>query len=685
MNVARAAGRRPAPAAVIDVLNGRSVTFGALLDGARQLSAGLAGRGIGRGDVVSIVAANGVDYPAALYGSLAAGASVASSNPALTPFELARQFRLTRPKLVFADAQSRAAVREALADGGSAAALCALDGGQGDLTLADLLAGSGAATSSRDPLDLALLFPSSGTTGLPKVVAHTHASATAFLAALAAAPSARWTEADVVADIVPFTHLYGTALRLVMSGAAPCAAAPQDEVEARLGCRVVDLLGSTEAWCATPPAEPAVRGSVGIVGANMEAAIVDVETGAWLGANEPGELWLRGPQVMRGYLSDEPGAGGLRRAATPRRSHRADRLAGGPSGALEARRRRGVRRPGAAQPDRQDPAPRADRARAGRGRVSGHAAFDRVDGSADPSGLVAYLDAAKDLPIMRKLGRLLIAELRLGPGGSVLDVGCGTGADAPAMAAAVAPGGRVVGIDASTRMVVEARRRSAAGGSPVEFRVGRAERLDLPAGRFDACRFERVLQHLTSPAAALRETARVLRPGGQVAALEPDWRRLELTGADPRLTRRVPDVRLRSIPHPEFHLDTGQQDARRRHRQTEGSNSSSVRMASDPAAICSNPPSTSPASNRRYPSATATMSGVERARPASASMAVPSSTWPTSCSTLARARCPIQSTASGSWRLTATPRRSSSSASIGRPRANRPHARMVSMRLARPG
>lgn len=183
--------------------------------------------------------------------------------------------------------------------------------------------------------------------------------------------------------------------------------------------------------------------------------------------------------------------------------------------------------------------------------MNGHAGFDRVDGSADPDGLVAYLDASKELPVMRELGRLLVAELRLRPGSHVLDVGCGTGADARAMAAAVAPAGRVVGIDASARMVEVARRRTAGAGASLEFRVGRAERLDLPSNTFDACRFERVLQHVASPASALREAARVLRPGAQVAALEPDWQCLELTGAGARLTRRVLGVRLRTIRSPD--------------------------------------------------------------------------------------------------------------------------------------
>src|SRR5262249_6795596 len=73
----------------------------------------------------------------------------------------------------------------------------------------------------------------------------------------------------------------------------------------RLGCQVLDLLGSTEAWCYSPPAEPPVRGSVGTVGPNLEAVVVDPRTGARLGPDQPGELWIRSPQVMRGYLGDE--------------------------------------------------------------------------------------------------------------------------------------------------------------------------------------------------------------------------------------------------------------------------------------------------------------------------------------------------------------------------------------------
>ncbi len=66
-----------------------------------------------------------------------------------------------------------------------------------------------------------------------------------------------------------------------------------------------DYLGSTEAWCLAPAAEPPVRGSVGRLGANLEAIVVDPATGARLAAGEAGELWVRGPYVMRGYLNGD--------------------------------------------------------------------------------------------------------------------------------------------------------------------------------------------------------------------------------------------------------------------------------------------------------------------------------------------------------------------------------------------
>jgi SAM-dependent methyltransferase len=177
-------------------------------------------------------------------------------------------------------------------------------------------------------------------------------------------------------------------------------------------------------------------------------------------------------------------------------------------------------------------------------------AFSNVDGSNDPTALVGYLDATKSVPVVREAGRLLLAELRLGVGAQVLDVGCGTGEDAIDIARLVGPQGTVIGVDASASMIAEARSRASGRGLPLAFLLCPAEHLDLPDASVDACRFERVLQHVDDPAVVLAEAARVLRPGGQVAALEPDWTRLEVSGLDPEVTRRVLDARQALIPNP---------------------------------------------------------------------------------------------------------------------------------------
>lgn len=87
------------------------------------------------------------------------------------------------------------------------------------------------------------------------------------------------------------------------------------------------------------------------------------------------------------------------------------------------------------------------------------------------------------------------------------------------MAAIVGPTGRIVGIDSSEVMVAEASKRAAALGLVnVEFRVGDLGALEFASDTFDACHTERVLIHVESPVAAIREMARVTRPGGRIAA-----------------------------------------------------------------------------------------------------------------------------------------------------------------------
>jgi SAM-dependent methyltransferase len=129
------------------------------------------------------------------------------------------------------------------------------------------------------------------------------------------------------------------------------------------------------------------------------------------------------------------------------------------------------------------------------------------------------------------------------PGDHVVDVGCGAGDDVRAMALIVGPTGRSVGMDSSKTMVDAARQRSMGSQHPVEFYIGDAEHLDFSDASFDACRADRVLQHLSDPAQAIAEMVRTLRPGGRLVVFEPDAGGLLIDAPDKEVTRRITSFR----------------------------------------------------------------------------------------------------------------------------------------------
>src|SRR5687768_6077580 len=98
-----------------------------------------------------------------------------------------------------------------------------------------------------------------------------------------------------------------SSLEGIMSGAAPLGAEVAQAVEERLGCTVCQGYGLTEASPVTHYGPDQRRGetphdSIGPSLPNTEVLVADVETGRALGPGEHGELWIRGPQVMSGYL-----------------------------------------------------------------------------------------------------------------------------------------------------------------------------------------------------------------------------------------------------------------------------------------------------------------------------------------------------------------------------------------------
>jgi 2-polyprenyl-3-methyl-5-hydroxy-6-metoxy-1,4-benzoquinol methylase len=126
----------------------------------------------------------------------------------------------------------------------------------------------------------------------------------------------------------------------------------------------------------------------------------------------------------------------------------------------------------------------------------------------------------------------LLPSLR--PGLDLLDVGCGPGTITVDLAARIAPG-RVVGLDVSADPLPEARAAAARAGVEVTFQVGDVYALEADDDSFDVVHAHQVLQHLTDPVAALREMARVCRPGGVVAVRDVDYGAFVSFPADPGL------------------------------------------------------------------------------------------------------------------------------------------------------
>lgn len=112
----------------------------------------------------------------------------------------------------------------------------------------------------------------------------------------------------------------------------------------------------------------------------------------------------------------------------------------------------------------------------------------------------------------------LVEDGRIASGHAVLDIATGPGEPALSVAGVVGPKGRVVGIDPAPEMVAAARRAAIAVGlGNAQFEVGFADHLPLPSESFDAVVSRFGAMFFPSPADAVREILRVLKPGGRLA------------------------------------------------------------------------------------------------------------------------------------------------------------------------
>jgi SAM-dependent methyltransferase len=130
-------------------------------------------------------------------------------------------------------------------------------------------------------------------------------------------------------------------------------------------------------------------------------------------------------------------------------------------------------------------------------------------------------------------------QLHLTGGQRLLDIGCGLGEAALALADDLSDHGEVVGVDRSSEMLRAARERVGGVRCQVRFTLGEACALDEPDDSYDVVRCERTLQWITNPLVAIAEMARVVRPGGLVSLIDTDWSTFSIDVGDDDVARRV--------------------------------------------------------------------------------------------------------------------------------------------------
>jgi acyl-CoA synthetase (AMP-forming)/AMP-acid ligase II len=356
------AEERAAKPALIDGPSGRELTYGALADSVRRLAAGLRARGFGRGEVVGLYLPNLPEYAVAFHGAALAGGMCTTVNPLYTASELAHQLSDCGARFLITAPQILETAREA-AEAAGVEEVFVVGGAEGASPLADLFA-EPSETPPIDPAsDLAVLPYSSGTTGLPKGVMLTHRNLVANLEQIQAGFPI--DEHDVLIACLPFFHIYGmtvimnqglrqgativtmprfdfeqfldlierhgvtrtyvvppialalakhpavsghdlSSVEIIMCGAAPLGEDLMAQVSARIGCPVIQGYGLTETSPVTHVIRPHGENRAGTIGPPLpgtECRVVDPETGADVATGERGEVWIRGPQVMRGYLN----------------------------------------------------------------------------------------------------------------------------------------------------------------------------------------------------------------------------------------------------------------------------------------------------------------------------------------------------------------------------------------------
>ncbi len=173
--------------------------------------------------------------------------------------------------------------------------------------------------------------------------------------------------------------------------------------------------------------------------------------------------------------------------------------------------------------------------------------FARTDALDDGvlEALAARFEARGKHPGFARMLDDYLAAMAIADDAAVLDLGCGTGLAARAIARRAGFRGLVAGVDLSAYLVSAAERLAHAEGlAPgTRWRVADVRRLDFSDASFDAVVAHTLLSHVDDVAAVLEQAATVVRPGGTIAIFDGDYASLTFDHADP-LKARVFDAAL---------------------------------------------------------------------------------------------------------------------------------------------
>lgn len=124
--------------------------------------------------------------------------------------------------------------------------------------------------------------------------------------------------------------------------------------------------------------------------------------------------------------------------------------------------------------------------------------------------------------------------LHLQTGHRVLDAGCGPGIDTVSLARLVGPSGQVIGIDTDKEMIIIASKRAKEASVADRVLHEHCDAISLPYGSnyFNACRSERLFQHILNPKKVLSEMVRVTMPGGWIVVADTDHSTLSIESSD---------------------------------------------------------------------------------------------------------------------------------------------------------